>query len=62
MGLRARLLHIRGESGRWCILISTEIIVSWLKIIVGCKIIFKLMGTDNGAESVGLKWNDKIKY
>ena len=33
-----------------------------LKIIVHCKIIFKLIGADNGAESVGLKWNDKIKY
>ena len=54
MGYRAGLLYIRGESGRWYTLISTEIIVNWLKIIVHCKIIFKLMGDDNGAESVGL--------
>ena len=43
-------------------LFSTEIIVNLLKVIVHCKIIFQLIGADNGAESVGLKWTDKIKY
>jgi len=36
-------------------LFSTEIIVNLLKVIVHCKIIFQLIGADNGAESVGLK-------